>query len=259
VLFGSAFSGRLGRDFTRLILANTVSACMWRVPTHYLPSLLPFPLFFVHPLLRHDTAVLKPSEMPSYIADILGRVWRPPINVYLDPADDHKYYKTWGFTLYRTSYSPESEQQWKLLIDKISTTVSAKISRYQGEDPEDVSRLWRLFTLDARSDSAILSGLTRDEICQVYRNAVGGSPMEIMTSLNPDHQIFLLADEEVLQNPNLSVLKVVQADDDPERYYGWMTMDPGSLIDLWVELEEVDCGLSDLIWNELPGAFWEPE
>jgi hypothetical protein len=54
----------------------------------------------------------------------------------------------------------------------------------------------------------------------------------MMTSLNPDHQIFLSADEEVLQNPDLSVLKVVQADGDPERWYGWMTMNPGSLFDL---------------------------
>jgi hypothetical protein len=36
--------------------------------------------------------MLKPSEMPSYIADILNRVWCPPVNVELDPADD-KYYK----------------------------------------------------------------------------------------------------------------------------------------------------------------------
>jgi hypothetical protein len=69
----------------------------------------------------------------------------------------------------------------------------------------------------------------------------------MMTSLNPDHQIFLSADEKVLQNPDLSVLKVVQADEDPERDHGWMTMNPSSLINLWVELKEVDCGLSDLI------------
>jgi hypothetical protein len=81
----------------------------------------------------------------------------------------------------------------------------------------------------------------------------------MMTSLNPDHQIFLLADEEVLQNPDLSVLKVAQADEDPELDYGWMTMNPGSLINLWVELKKVDFGLSDLIWNKFPGVFWELE
>jgi L-lactate utilization protein LutC len=53
-----------------------------------------------------------------------------------------------------------------------------------------------------------------------------------MTSLYPDYQIFLLADEEVLQNLDLSVLKVMQADDDLERYYAWMTMNPGSIINL---------------------------
>jgi hypothetical protein len=206
--------------------------------------------------------------MPSFVTGLLERLWRPPINVDLDPADDDKHYKTWGFTLYRTFYSLESEQQWNLLIEKISTTLLAEISRYKryGEDPDKISKLWSLFKLDARSDPATLS-VTKDEICQFYRDAVGGSPMGMMTTLNPDHQIFLLADEEVLQDPDLSLLKVVQADydpdeyrdDDPQRYYGWMTMDPGSLIYLWAELEDVDFGLSDLICSESPGAFWEPE
>jgi hypothetical protein len=76
-----------------------------------------------------------------------------------------------------------------------------------------------------------------------------------------------LADEEVLQNPDLGVLKAVQADydpgeyenDDPQRYYGWITMHPRSLVDLWVELEAADSGRSGIIWSEPPGAFWEPE
>jgi hypothetical protein len=77
-----------------------------------------------------------------------------------------------------------------------------------------------------------LNGLTRNEICEIYCNAVGGLPIGMMTSLNPDYQIFLLADEEVLQNLDLSVLKVMQTNDDLERYYAWMTMNPGSIIDL---------------------------
>jgi bifunctional DNase/RNase len=71
----------------------------------------------------------------------------------------------------------------------------------------------------------------------------------MMTILNPVHQIFLLADEEVLQNPDLSVLKVAQADEDRGRYYDWMAMNSDSLI------EEFDCSPSDLIRNKLPGAF----
>jgi hypothetical protein len=155
-----------------------------------------------------------------------------------------------------------------VLQPKISTAVLARISQYKhyGEDLDKISKLWSLSKLDARSDPATLS-VTRDGIRQIYRDAVGGSPMGMITTLNPDHQIFLLADEEVLQDPDLSLLKVVQADyapdeykdDGPQRYYGWMTMDPGSLIYLWAELEEVDSGLSDLISSESPGAFGEPE
>jgi hypothetical protein len=95
----------------------------------------------------------------------------------------------------------------------------ARISQYRhyGEEPDNISKLWSLFKLDARSDPATLS-VTRYEICQIYRDAVGGSPMGMMTTLNADHQIFLLADEEVPQDPDLSLLKVVQADHDPDEY-----------------------------------------
>lgn len=58
--------------------------------------------------------------------------------------------------------------------------------------------IFETFELDARSDSATLDGLTMDEISNIYRNEVGGSSMELRNSLTPDHQIFLLADEEVI-------------------------------------------------------------
>jgi hypothetical protein len=218
--------------------------------------------------------------MPEPIADMLKRVWRPPYGVTIYPADHDKHYKPWGFTLYRTCYNPSLDQQWKLLIDKISTSLWARLQppvvdeafllskfEHREEKPDDALKVWNLFKLDARSDPATLAGLTRDEVCQVYRDKVGGEPMGMMTSLDSDHQIFLLADEEVLGNPDLDTLKVVQAsfdpfdgqdDDDPRRAYDWMTMHPESLVDLWIELENADAGLYDLIWEGVPGSFWEP-
>ncbi|KAJ8114500.1 hypothetical protein OPT61_g3635 [Boeremia exigua] len=203
------------------------------------------------------------SSMSSTVEAILRRIYRPPLDVTIYPADVHKHYKPWGFTLYRTCYTPESDRQWELLIDKISTAVLSTLSRYKdrGADPDDTAIVSEHFKLDARSDPATLDGLTMDELSEIYCNAVGGSPMEMRTSLVPDHRIFLWADEEVLQNLDSPVLKVVQAapaeDADPEEYYQWMTVEAdGGLIEFWTMLEICDSGLFDLIWEEQPGALW---
>ena len=196
------------------------------------------------------------------VQSIVRRTWRPPVNVDIDSADHDKYYKPWGFMIYRTCYTPESDQQWKLLIDKISTTVLATLSacKDRGEDFHDTAMISENFKLDARSDSATLDGLTMDEVSQIYRNEVGGSPMEMRNSLIPDHQIFLLADEEVLQNSCSGVLTVVQAAPtegaDPECFYQWLRVDVNLFIDLWIMLEICDFGLYDLIFEEEPGALW---
>jgi hypothetical protein len=46
-----------------------------------------------------------------------------------------------------------------VLQPKISTAVLARISQYKhdGEDPDNISKLWSLFKLDARSDPPTLS------------------------------------------------------------------------------------------------------
>jgi hypothetical protein len=201
--------------------------------------------------------------MSSVIQDILRRIYRPPINVNICPADYDKHYKPWGFTLYRTCYAPESNQQWKLLVDKISTTVLATLSEYnekdEGDDSHNIAIISEHFRLDALSNPATLDGLTMDKVSQIHRSEVGDSPMEMRNSLTPDHQIFLLADGEVLQSLDSGVLKVVQAAPigaDLECFYQWMTVEVELLIDSWIALEICDSGLYDLIWEEQPGLLW---
>jgi hypothetical protein len=218
--------------------------------------------------------------MSDYIEDILKRAWRPPYGVSIYPADHDKHYKPWGFTLYRTNYDPSLDQQWKVLIEKIPTCLWTRLQpRVVDEsflmskfDPREVNpdgalKVWNLFKLDVRSDPATLDGLSKDQICRIYRDKIGGQPMGMMTSLDPDHEIFLLVDEEVLRNPELGLLKVVQAsfnpfdtgdDDDERREYDSLTLHPRSLVDLWIELENADAGLWDVIWEQRPGTFWEP-
>lgn len=48
---------------------------------------------------------------------LLDRIWRPPIGVDTFPADHDKYYKPWGFIIYRTCYASESKQQWEQLLE----------------------------------------------------------------------------------------------------------------------------------------------
>jgi hypothetical protein len=212
---------------------------MRHAPTYCFSPLLSF-------LEQYDN---HPEHSPQNMA--------PSHQCHINPVDHDKHYKPWGFTLYRTCYTPESNQQWKLLIDKISTTVLATLSKCKDKEAAIISEN---FKLDARSDSAILDGFTMDEVSQIYRNEVGGSPMEMRTSLTPDHQIFLLADKEVLRNLDSGVLKVVQAAPiegaDPECYYQWLRVEVDYLIDFWIMLEICDFGLYDLIFEEEPGALW---
>jgi hypothetical protein len=198
--------------------------------------------------------------MPTTFQTLVKRTWRPPFNVDIFPDDHDKHYKPWGFTLYRTCYGPESNQQWDLLINNISTAVLARLMtcRDQGDDPKNFSIITENFKLDTRSDPNTLDGLTIEAVSQHYHDEVD-KPMQMTTSLTPDHKIFLLADEETLQNLDSGVLKVVQAapsGNDPECYFQWMRLDSKFLIDFWVDLENSDYGLWDFIWEEQPGALY---
>jgi hypothetical protein len=147
------------------------------------------------------------------------------------------------------------------LINNVSTTVLARLGKYrdQGADPKHVSIISDNFRLDARSDPATLDKITMDAVCGYYCEEVGASPMQMITSPNPDHKIFLLADREVLQNLDSGILKVVQAvpsGNDPECYFQWMRLWSKLLIEFWVHLEVSDYGLWDFIWEEQPGALY---
>jgi hypothetical protein len=149
-----------------------------------------------------------------------------------------------------------------MLIKHISTTVLAGLRKYQdqGEDPKAVSILSANFKLDARSDPTALNGLTMDQVSQLYCDEVGGSFLEMRDSLIPDHRILLLANEEVLNNVDTGVVRVVQAapieDADPECHYQWMRLWVGLLIQFWVDLENSEHGIWDFIWEEQPGALY---
>jgi hypothetical protein len=131
-----------------------------------------------------------------------------------------------------------------------------------------VTKADELFKLDARSDPAVLDGLTLEEVRQLYHEGTEGQPMN--TSKNP-WRVFILVNAEVLANPELGVIKCVAADYDdaacvpknswfgPQRYLGWLRTSLKHVLALWFELDiyclrEIGNGTAGG-----PGAWCDPE
>ncbi|CAN9242411.1 unnamed protein product [Alternaria sp. RS040] len=110
--------------------------------------------------------------------------------------------------------------------------------------------LWSLFRLDARSDPA-LAGLDIDQLRPLYNSSSSEGSQPMNADFNW-HRIFLFADNEVLSDPAVSIVKCVDAEYRAEdyiprnprvggqRYFGWMRMEPGSVAYLWAELGQFE-------------------
>ncbi|KAH7251364.1 hypothetical protein BKA59DRAFT_491872 [Fusarium tricinctum] len=120
---------------------------------------------------------------------ILDTCWRYPFPLEFNPS-----LVGWGFTVYRTYYGPDSNENWNTLRNKAKEEANKELMAcvYDGND-ETAEKLKSLFRLDARSDPALLGGLSLAELCKVYKDKIGGEP-------EPVHQccVFLVADEQIL-------------------------------------------------------------
>jgi hypothetical protein len=164
------------------------------------------------------------------------------LRLYVD--DEFVGHRNWGFTIYRTGFG--SDQQWQRLLQTIQTRAyeEAQSATETTEDDPGFQQLWSLFRLDARSDPT-LAGLDIDQLRQLYNSGEGGQPMNADYKL---HRIFLFADDEVLLDTNTPIIKCVDADYRAEdhipqntrmggqRYFGWMRMIAGSVVELWDQL-----------------------
>lgn len=159
--------------------------------------------------------------------------------------DHGPIYTPWGFTVYRTSFGPSTDEQWQLLLQEISAKMHEEISAYKDEDPDAASKLISLFRLDSRSDQNTQAGLTLDQLRDHYKNSVDGTPMN-----TEGLRIFLVADEEVLTAVSGGILwiKCVQADYEAADYvpkntrvwgggrqtfFGWGKLTLRSLVEFW--------------------------
>jgi len=116
-------------------------------------------------------------------------------------AEEPYSYHNWGYTIYRTCYTPESELQWESLIEAIQLGVEESLPASQNDEPPTTPQLLRsLLHLDFRSDASLYNGLTIEQLRQTYLN-----PAEDYAPPSPNFyrsdRLFLVADAEVLLDP----------------------------------------------------------
>ncbi|KAH7068687.1 hypothetical protein FB567DRAFT_248471 [Paraphoma chrysanthemicola] len=209
--------------------------------------------------------------MTETIEHFLKGLYRFPTNQAVEKEEVEQYLRPWGFTTYRTSYGPGSDEQWQKLLQKATASAKDRLKKQEGvkENPDATAKVLEQFSLDARSDPDTLEGLTLEDVRQLYLDGSGGQPLHVDSS---GKRLFLLADDQVLQDPDLARLKVVAADYDsvaavpknsrvgPQRYFGWMTMPTTAIYHLWDALELFDF---EQIINRTspggPGVYWDPD
>jgi hypothetical protein len=75
------------------------------------------------------------------------------------------------FTVYRTYYGPGSDENWNTLRNKAKEEADKELMACViGGDEEVAEMLKLLFRLDARSDPALLDGLSLADLCKVYKD-----------------------------------------------------------------------------------------
>ncbi|EAT83642.1 hypothetical protein SNOG_08474 [Parastagonospora nodorum SN15] len=164
--------------------------------------------------------------MSGSISSFLG-----DLNDYdkISEADDGWTY--WGFTIYRTYHGPDSDEQWSALLEKITDGVGESLTYLEEVDknPDAVTKALLHFRTDARSDAATLDGMSLQDVRFAFLDGVGGQPMN--TEENYPWRLFLLADAQVLQNPDLSLIKVAAPHYDPVEMFSfeYLAKGPGAL------------------------------
>jgi hypothetical protein len=208
--------------------------------------------------------------MASLIQSILKDCYRYPDRDTMPEEDCGQFLRPWGFITYRTFYGPGSGERWAKLLQAVTAGVKFGLNKMDGaEDAAATTKVLELFTLDARSDPALLDGLTLEDVRKLYSEGMAG--VRLINIDNGPWHLFLLADAEVLGEADLRQLKVVEGDYDPvarvpkhtrggpQSYFGWITMSSTTVAELWHELySHYLWEIADWTTGE-PGAFLDLE
>ncbi|KAF4998535.1 hypothetical protein FDECE_11753 [Fusarium decemcellulare] len=149
-----------------------------------------------------------------------------------------KYYGNWGFSIYRTYYSPDSDEHWDVLLDALRRQTSLALGYYEDtdEDGDDLMRLKKLFRLDPREDPSVLGGLDLRQLREVCLHEHPGAEE---TMAGRHFYVVLVADESVLKDiaKGEFVVKAVSYDWVKGcENWGWMRVPTGYLLELWHSL-----------------------
>ncbi|KAG8353788.1 hypothetical protein FVEN_g8173 [Fusarium venenatum] len=198
--------------------------------------------------------------MASFIEEMIENTWSRGSKREGTKKEDRK----WGFTIYRTYYSEESDEAWQMLLyslrhqTKLAFGAFAKGADVEHDvDPDDVQRLKDLFYLETRDDRSQLEGLDvrdlrefcRDELSKDKeiiekldkRSSKFTRPRETQGMADWVFEYVLLADEAVLKDvardePVVKAVSIQWMDGDPNSTWGWMRIPTGYLLELWHHL-----------------------
>ncbi|KAI8671979.1 hypothetical protein LRP88_03501 [Fusarium phalaenopsidis] len=199
------------------------------------------------------------------VSRMIDLVWQPPRKKpgvkrpMLDRRlpENFKHYGNWGFAIYRTYYSPESDKHWDILLDALKrqtylalgyyedgnqyrNDVKQRGSRfYSGEEEymDDLNRLKELFRLDPREDPLLLDGL---DVRRLREVRLEEPPEAEKAMAGVQFGFVLLADEAVLKDiaKDIFVVKAVayRWEEAYDARWGWTRMPTGYLLELWHSL-----------------------
>ncbi|RFN43173.1 hypothetical protein FIE12Z_12575 [Fusarium flagelliforme] len=202
---------------------------------------------------------------------MIDHVWKPPRRPIgsKTPAfnktlpENLKYYKYWGFTIYRTYYGPSSDEHWETLLGAIKQQTRLAFGYYETEWFRKKDRAWQtrryvsitdydrdlriikdLFRLFPREDPSLLSRLSIEGIREI---CIQENPEEEEKVTGAEFNFVLVADEAILNGiaHGKFAVKAVGYDwDKLDGGWGWERVSTGSLLEFWgMFLEFQECGI----------------
>ncbi|KAL2687921.1 hypothetical protein Neosp_005491 [[Neocosmospora] mangrovei] len=184
------------------------------------------------------------------MSDVMSDVFKQMID---------RYYRKWGFTIYRTYYG--NDENWQELLHSLRHQTKLAFGAFEDakEIDQDVRRKFQeSFYLDVRDDPSQLDGLdvrglrkfcNAEKLKETEVVEKGGTKLRVSTRPREspamaDHlfNFILLADEAVLKDieKGESIVKAVSLLWDGNSGWGWMRIPTGYLLELW----------TFLMWND---------
>ncbi|KAJ4035267.1 hypothetical protein NW756_008513 [Fusarium oxysporum] len=178
------------------------------------------------------------------IEELIDHVWSPPRGVKRQQKSRHhpdnlQYYCQWGYTIYRTYYSPESDRYWNVLLNSLMQQTRLAFGCFEDQDDvdqRDVQLLKDLFHLDTREDASLLDGLDVRGVRELFQREGFEGKCAMADRL---WNFVLVADESVLKDiaSRESIVKAMSLGwYEGFSGWGWMRIPTSYLLDLWIFL-----------------------